>query len=89
MTGFIGRYKGARLIVLQDDFNFYYNSATIDDDKIWVGGANRGAWLHERDVSALNYQSLDPERAWIKSGFRTDFGVTVLQPWKFRTITIT
>ena len=89
MSGMLGRYKGARVVVLQDDFNFYYNSATIDDNKIWLGGGMRGAWLHERDVSALNYQSLDPEKAWIKTGFRTDFGVTVLQPWKFRTITIT
>jgi len=88
-TGLVGRYKGARVVILRDDFNFYYNSATIDANKIWLGGAARGAWLHERNVSALNYQSLDPEKAWIKSGFRTDFGVTVLQPWKFRTITIT
>lgn len=89
MSGMLGRYKGARVVVLQDDFNFYYNSATVDDNKIWLGGGRRGAWLHERDVSALSYQSLDPEKAWIKTGFRTDFGVTVLQPWKFRTITIT
>lgn len=86
--GMIGRYKGAKVIVLKDDFNFYYNSATVGANKIYVGGGDKGAWLHERDVSALNYQSLDPERAWLKNGFRVDFGVTVLQPWKYRVITL-
>jgi hypothetical protein len=87
--GMIGRYKGAKVVVLKDDYNFYYNSASIGANKIYVGGGDKGAWLHERDVSALNYQSLDPERAWLKNGFRVDFGVTLLQPWKYRVITIT
>lgn len=88
-TGIIGQYKGARVVVLRDDFNWYYNSATIADDKIYLGGAMKGAWLYERDVSALDYQSLDPEKAWLKSGFRTDFSVTVVQPWKYRVVEIT
>jgi len=88
-TGMIGRYKGARLVVLRDDFNFYYNSGSIADDVIYLGGSEKGAWLHERDVSALDYQSIDPEKAWIKNGFRVDFGVTVLQPWKYHIINIT
>mgnify|MGYP001217396651 FL=1 len=88
-TGLIGRYKGARVVVLQDDFNWYYNSATIPANRIYIGGGNKGAFLHERDVSALNYQSVDTERAWLKNGFRVDFGVTVLQPWKFRVIELT
>lgn len=87
--GMIGRYKGAKVVVLKDDFNFYYNNATVPANKIYVGGGDKGAWLHERDVSALNYQSLDPEKAWLKNGFRVDFGVTVLQPWKYRVVTIT
>jgi hypothetical protein len=88
-TGMIGTYKGARIIVLRDDFNWFYNEATIADDKIYLGGADKGAWLYERDVSALDYQSMDTEKAWLKSGFRTDFSVTVLQPWKYRVIEIT
>lgn len=76
-------------MVLRDDFNFYYNAATVGANKIYVGGGDKGAWLHERDVSALNYQSLSTERAWLNNGFRVDFGVTVLQPWKYRVITIT
>ena len=88
-TGMVGKYKGATVVVLKDDFNFYYNSATVPANKIYIGGGNKGAWLHERDVSALNYQSLDPEKAWLKNGFRVDFGVNVLQPWKYRVITLT
>lgn len=87
--GMIGSYKGAKVVVLDDDFNFYYNAATIPANKLYIGGGSKGAWLHERDVSALNYQSLDPERAWLKNGFRVDFGVNVLQPWKYRVITLT
>lgn len=88
-TGLIGRYKGARVVVLRDDFNWYYNSATIDDNKIYLGGADKGAWMLERDVSALTYQSLDTEKAWLKNGFRVDMGVNVLQAWKYRVIEIT
>ena len=88
-NGMLGTYKGARIVVLRDDFNFFYNAATIPDDKLYLGGARKGAWLHERDVSALEYQSLDPEKAWLKTGFRLDFDVTVLQPWKYHVITIT
>lgn len=88
-NGMIGTYKGAKIVVLRDDFNFYYNTASIADDKIYLGGSRKGAWLHERDVSALEYQSLDPEKAWLKSGFRLDFSVTVLQPYRYHVITIT
>lgn len=89
MTGLLGRYKGARVVQLQDDYNFYLGEATIPDNRIYVLGGRKGTWLHERNVSALNYQSMNPEKAEIRSGFRVDFGVTVLQPWKQRVIEIT
>lgn len=88
-NGMIGTYKGARIVVLRDDYNFFYGTASIPDDKIYLGGSRKGAWLHERDVSALEYQSLDPEKALLKSGFRLDFSVTVLQPYRYHVITIT
>ncbi|MBU8920974.1 MAG: hypothetical protein KOO63_03855 [Bacteroidales bacterium] len=88
-TGMIGTYKGARVIVLRDDFNWFYNAASIADDKIYLGGTKKGTLLYERDVSALQYQSIDTEKAWLKSGFRVDFSVNVLQPWKYRVIEIT
>ncbi len=88
-TGMIGTYKGARIVVLRDDYNFYYGAASIPADKIYLGGSRKGAWLHERDVSALEYQSLDPEKALLKSGFRLDFSVTVLQPYRYHVVTIT
>ena len=88
-TGMLGYYKGAKVIVLRDDFNWFYNEATVPDDRIYVGGSNKGAVLYERDVSALQYQGMDTEKAYLKGGFRVDFSVTVLQPWKFRVIEIT
>lgn len=88
-TGMIGTYKGARVVVLRDDFNFFYNAATIPDNRLYLGGSDKGAWMLERDVSALSYSSLDPEKAILKNGFRVDMGVTVLQPWKYRVIAIT
>jgi hypothetical protein len=88
-NGIIGTYKGARVVVLKDDYNFYYGSASIPDNKIWLAGADKGAWLLERNVSALDWQDVDAEKTQIRSGFRTDFSVTVLQPWKYRTVTIT
>lgn len=87
--GMIANYKGAKVVVVNDDFNFYYNSATIPANRIYVVGGRKGAKLHERDVSALNYQWMNTESTMLETGFRVDFGVTVLQPWRFRVIEIT
>jgi len=88
-TGMIGYYKGARVIILNDDYNWFYGTGYVPDDRIYLGGANKGAIMLERDVSALDYQGIDTEKAWLKSGFRVDFGIDVLQPWKYRVIEIT
>lgn len=88
-TGLIGRYKGARVVVLKDDYNFFTGETTIPANRIYLLGGMKGTKLHERNVSALNYQSMDPEKAQIKSGFRVDFGVTVLQAWRQRVIELT
>jgi hypothetical protein len=83
-TGLVGYYKGAKVVLLRDDYNWWTGEIAIPSNRIYLGGGNKGAWLHERDVAALNYQYIDHETAWLKTGFRLDFGVTVVQPWKYR-----
>lgn len=85
-TGLVGYYKGAKVVLLKDDFNWFTGEIAIPSNRIYLGGSMKGAWLHERNVAALNYQVLDQEKAWLKTGFRTDFGVTVVQPWKYRVV---
>jgi hypothetical protein len=83
-TGLVGYYKGAKVVLLRDDFNWWTQEISVPSNRVYLGGGNKGAWLHERDVAALNYQFIDHETAWLKTGFRVDFGVTVVQPWKYR-----
>lgn len=85
-TGLVGYYKGAKVVMLRDDFNWWTKEISIPSNRIYIGGSNKGAWLHERNVAALNYQVLDQEKADLKTGFRVDFGVTVVQPWKYRVV---
>ena len=87
-TGLVGMYKGAKVVLLRDAFNWFTQEIAIPSNRIYICGGDKGAWLHERNVAALNYQSLDQEKAWLKTGFRVDFGVTVVQPWKYRVLEV-
>lgn len=89
--GLIGTYRGARIVAIQDDYNDWQNSFTkingVEWDKlVFLAGATRGATLVERDISALNWQELNQEKAWFRTGVRFDHGIMVHSPWRYAVL---
>jgi hypothetical protein len=89
--GVMGFYRGARLVVLNDDYNEYYGSWTKingqDIEKlIFLAAAQPGATLLERDISALNWEELDVKKSQFSTGIRMDHGIFVHTPWRYHVI---
>ncbi len=89
--GVLGVYRGARLVSVQDEYNIWTSAFTsingVDWEKlIFVASGTPGAILLERDLSALNWQELDPERAWFRTGVRWDHGILVHSNWRYGVI---
>lgn len=92
--GQIGTYRGARLVSIQDEYNPWTGAFTsingTDQEKLlWLSAGQPGAILMERDLSALNWQSLDAERAWFRTGIRWDHGILVHSNWRYGVIEMT
>ena len=92
--GVIGTYRGANLVAVQDDYNEFVGSWTTVNGTDWenllfVAGAQKGAVLLERDLSPLDWQETDPEKAYFRSGIRFDHGILVYAPWKYGVIELT
>jgi len=89
--GVLGTYRGARLVSMQDEYNMWTQQFTtinaVDWEKlIFISSGNPGAILLERDLSALNWQDLDAERAWFRTGVRWDHGILVHSNWRYGVI---
>lgn len=89
--GLLGFYRGAKIVALQDDYNLYTGAFTKVNGRDWeklifISGAQPGATLLERDLSALNWNELDQETAWFRTGIRFDHGITVFKPWRYHVI---
>lgn len=89
--GQIGVYRGAKLVSMEDEYNMWTQSFTsinsIDWEKlVFVASGNPGAILLERDLSALEWQKVDTERAWFRTGVRWDHGILVHSNWRYGVI---
>lgn len=89
--GVLGVYRGARLVSVQDEYNLWTQAFTsvnnVDWEKlIFLASGVPGAILLERDLSALDWQDLDPERAWFRTGVRWDHGILVHANWRYGVI---
>lgn len=89
--GQIGFYKGCRLVAIEDDYNEYQGQFTtvngVDWDKVlFLTAGETGAVLLERDLSALNWEDLDTEKAQFRTGVRFDHGIFVHKPWRYHVI---
>lgn len=89
--GQIGVYRGARIITVNDEFNIWTQAFTsingVDWEKLlFVASGTPGAILLERDLSALNWQELDAERAWFRTGVRWDHGILVHANWRYGVV---
>lgn len=92
--GWIGTYRGAALVAVEDDFNEFTQAFTsiggVDWEKLlFLGTGQPGAILLERDMSALNWQELDAERAWFRTGIRWDHGILVHSAWRYGVLQMT
>lgn len=89
--GVINSYRGANIVELVDDLNIFYHSFTtvsgVDLDKlIFIASAIPGAILMERDLSALNWQTIDVQKGTWATGVRFDHGILVHTPWRYHVI---
>lgn len=89
--GLLGFYRGAKIVALEDDYNMYTGAFTTVNGQDWeklifIAGAQPGATLLERDLSPLNWEKLDVETGWFRTGVRFDHGITVSKPWRYHVI---
>lgn len=89
--GELGTYRGARLVAVNDEYDQWNQSFTsingVDWEKLmFVSSGVPGAILLERDLSALNWQETDPERAWFRTGVRWDHGIFVHSNWRYGVV---
>lgn len=89
--GQIGVYRGAKLVAIEDDFNEYYGEWTSIngeplEDLTFIAGSVPGATLLERDLSPLNWEKVDVEKAIFRTGIRFDHGIYVHKPWRYGVI---
>lgn len=89
--GAIGTYRGARLVALEDSYNEYAGAWTsiggVDMEKLlFIASPEKGAVKIERDLSPLNWQKIDEEKAIVRSSERLDHGIFVDKPWRYHVI---
>jgi hypothetical protein len=89
--GLVGFYRGAKLVAVEDQYNIYAQSWTTIggvpwEKLLWLVGPVKGAVKIERDLSPLNWQKLDEEKAIVRSSERMDHGVFVTEPWRYHVI---
>jgi len=89
--GVIGTYRGARMVELVDDMNIFYQSFSkvngIDMDKlIFISAGVPGATLLEKNLSALNWETMDVVKAQWSTGVRFEHGILVHTPWRYGVI---
>jgi hypothetical protein len=89
--GMIGRYRGAKLVALEDDYNEYLGGFTkvagMDWERlVFVATPTPGAVLLERDLSPLQWEELDSEKATFRTGIRMDHGIMVHKPQNYHVI---
>jgi hypothetical protein len=75
------------MVAVEDQYDVYRQSFTsiagIDWEKlIWISaaGSEKAGVLVERDLSALNWEDLDAEKAIFRSSNRFDHGVFIDKP---------
>lgn len=93
--GELGTYRGARMVAVMDEHNVYNDSFTSINGVDWenllflANTSMPGAILLERDLSALNWQETDAEKAWFRTGVRWDHGILVHSNWRYGVIELT
>lgn len=89
--GVVGTYRGAKLVEMVDEENIFYQSFSkvngIDLEKlIFISSGTPGAILLEKDLSALDWETLDAQKAQWATGVRFEHGILVHTPYRYGVI---
>lgn len=92
--GVVGLYRGCNLVAIQDDYNEYQAAFTkiggtpkdLEKFIFLASPTEKGATLLERDLSPLNWEELDAEKALFRSSIRFDHGIFVDRPSLYHVI---
>lgn len=84
--GAIGKFRGATLVVLRDDYNRFYGQPAVRADRIYIAGAEKGGFVAETDLSAWNYTTVDQEELHFRVGTKGRTGFHVFKPWLYHVI---
>lgn len=87
--GAIGKFRGATVVVLRDDYNPFFSSATIPANRIYLAGAQKGGVIAETDMTAFNYSTIDSEENHFRVGTKGRTAFAVHKPWRYHVIEIT
>jgi hypothetical protein len=85
-AGMIGTYLGAKVIVLRDTYNPFFNESTIRRDRVFLVGGEKGGTFFEEDMSILDYETVDQEELHQRIGTKLRSTFFVQKPWKYHVI---
>lgn len=89
--GSIGRYRGARLVAVEDNYNMFYQSftkvnGTDLEDLIFISSGTPGTILLEKDMSAWDHDDVDPRTMMWSTGTRAEVGTFCHTPSRYHVI---
>lgn len=88
VRGQIGTYHNAPIVTLRDSVGSRYGDHVIPADRVYVANGTKGAKLMNKDVSFLNWTTVDPRTSTFGVGTRLEYGVLVFDPYQYRIIEI-
>jgi hypothetical protein len=86
IRGMIGTYHNAPIVTMKDTVGSRYGDHVISATKAYVACGTKGAKLMNKDVSFLNWATVDPRTSTFGVGTRLEYGVLVFDPYKYRVI---
>jgi len=87
--GAIGRFRGASIVVLRDNYNAFFGTPSIPVDRIYLAGSEKGGILAETDMSSMNYETIDTEEQHFRVGVKGRTSFNIFKPWRYHVIEIT
>ena len=87
--GAVGRFRGASIVVLRDNYNAFFGTAQIPANRIYLSGAQKGGFMAETDMSSMNYEVVDQEEQHFRVGVKGRTSFNIFKPWLYHIIAIT
>jgi len=87
--GGVGKFRGATIVVLRDNYDAFFGAASVPADRIYLAGSEKGGFFAETDMSSMNYEVIDQEEQHFRVGMKGRTSFNVLKPWRYHIIEIT